>query len=67
VSNRFYVNPSVLATVRANAESQRHRPGWKQAVFWHYGDAEMIIALVDALEEAQAEIVRLREEVEPWR
>jgi hypothetical protein len=64
VSDRYFTNPSALATIRANAESQRHRAGWKQAVFWPYGDAEMILALVDALEEAQATIKSFEKDME---
>jgi hypothetical protein len=63
VSDTFYTNPSALETIRANAENERLRHGWKSAAFWPYGDADMIIALVDALEEAREQIDELQKEL----
>ena len=61
MSDAYYTNPSALATIRANAEYEKYRSGWKTAAFWPYGDADMIIALVDALEEAREQFEELRE------
>jgi hypothetical protein len=65
MSDARYITPSALATIRANAEIERHRAGLKSAAFWPYGDADMIIALVDALEEAQERIEQLQNEWDP--
>ena len=62
MSDAVYTTSSALATIRANAEAEHDRGGPKSAVFWPYGDADMIIALVDALEDAQEKIEQLRNE-----
>jgi hypothetical protein len=67
VTDAVYTTPSALATIRANAETEKYRQGWKSAAFWPYGDADMIIALVDALEEAKEKIEQLQNEWDPSR
>jgi hypothetical protein len=65
MSDAVYTTPSALATIRANAEAEKF--GRKSAAFWPYGDADMIIALVDALEEAQEKIKQLQNERDACR